>query len=938
MISFLLAAAALAFAVQARKNTEALKARLNELQLAFEALRMELDRARRQGHLPDAGTAAPAAPSEGPRPAAETGPARPVGPLSSDGRPIIPRDARESAGASEVQQPAVPQISAAGAGGGGGGAADAGAPEGPRETFEEALGGRWAVWAGGAALALGGLFLVRYSIEAGLLSPAVRIVLGGLLGTAVIAAGEWLRRTEYDIPVEALPKAHIPSILTASGTVILFGTIYAAHALYDFIGPAAAFVLLGAVGIATMLASALHGPALAGLGLIGSFVAPMLVASTVPNFWALTIYLGAVAATAYVLARTRAWLWLALAAASGALILGFLMIVQASGIPSGEGLRLAGATGIHVLAQLGLAAFFFSYEPHLGIRDDKAEPDWIAAGVLAGFAVLVVFFLSALPFQLWMWLPLATVAIGALTTLGFLRAPAAIAVSLAGLVALSVALLWPGLSEPPQPWLMMPYASGLLRLPENLSSYLTYISFATLLPALAIAVRLWRGPLLTESAAGLYGLGAVLPPLLALVLTYLRVTQFDTSIPYASAGALLAGAFAYAAAQFHKADLTYSSPAYNIATGVFAAAAIAALSFSLFAALERGYLTVALALAALGAAYVANKRDIPMLAHAVSALGVVVLGRLIWDPRIMGDGVGATPILNWLLVGYGVPAAAFAYAARLLSPRGDGFPVRIADSLAVIFTALLAFFQIRQLTNNGDVLHAGSHHVEAGLMTFTALALSYGLARLNLKKANPVFDIASIVFGVGSVAFAAFGLLLAVNPLLAGDAVSGRVIFSSLLPAYLLPGLAALFVARHARGLRPEWYTRAAGVLAVVLITMYVSLEVRHAFEGALIGLHYHPLSEAEHWAHSVAWLLLGIVFLGYGLLRQSLEARMASAALVVLAALKITLYDLAGIGGIWRALSFLCLGAVLIGIGLVYQKLIFTRPQASAPSAEPQG
>ena len=29
------------------------------------------------------------------------------------------------------------------------------------------------------------------------------------------------------------------------------------------------------------------------------------------------------------------------------------------------------------------------------------------------------------------------------------------------------------------------------------------------------------------------------------------------------------------------------------------------------------------------------------------------------------------------------------------------------------------------------------------------------------------------------------------------------------------------------------------------------------------------------------------------------------------------------------RALSVICLGAVLIGIGFVYQKLIFARPQA---------
>ena len=150
------------------------------------------------------------------------------------------------------------------------------------------------------------------------------------------------------------------------------------------------------------------------------------------------------------------------------------------------------------------------------------------------------------------------------------------------------------------------------------------------------------------------------------------------------------------------------------------------------------------------------------------------------------------------------------------------------------------------------------------------------------------------------------------------------------MPAYLIPGIAALYVARNTRGFRPEWYVRAAGILAVLLIVLYVTLEVRHVFQGSDIS-QWLETSGAEQWAHSFAWLVLGILFLGYGLLRGSLEARIASAALIVLAALKITIYDLAGIGGIWRALSFLCLGAVLISIGLVYQKIVFAKPIASA-------
>src|SRR5580700_1490509 len=43
--------------------------------------------------------------------------------------------------------------------------------------FEERFGTRWVVWVGGVALALGGIFLVRYTIQEGLIGPGVRIFL-----------------------------------------------------------------------------------------------------------------------------------------------------------------------------------------------------------------------------------------------------------------------------------------------------------------------------------------------------------------------------------------------------------------------------------------------------------------------------------------------------------------------------------------------------------------------------------------------------------------------------------------------------------------------------------------------------------------------------------------------------------------------------------------
>ena len=85
-------------------------------------------------------------------------------------------------------------------------------------TLEEKFGTQWVVWIGGLALALGGIFLVRYSIEQGLIGPGVRVILGALFAAVLIAAGEWTRRNEISAGVVAVSTQHIPSILTAAGS------------------------------------------------------------------------------------------------------------------------------------------------------------------------------------------------------------------------------------------------------------------------------------------------------------------------------------------------------------------------------------------------------------------------------------------------------------------------------------------------------------------------------------------------------------------------------------------------------------------------------------------------------------------------------------------------------------------------------------------------
>ena len=241
--------------------------------------------------------------------------------------------------------------------------------------FEERLGTRWVVWVGGLTLALGGFFMVRYSIEAGLIGPGVRTMLGGLFALALLAAGEWTRRKESISQIAALPIANIPAILTAAGTAVAFATVYAAYALYDFLVPATAFVLLGLVALGTLAAALLHGPALAGLGIVGAFATPVLVSSEKPDFWALYIYLAIVTAAAFGLARVRLWRWLAVTTIAFALLWTF----------PGLGPSLIGPHVFHVMAGFILAALLVVCGFMFGPGADEGQIEPISSGSLAAY-------------------------------------------------------------------------------------------------------------------------------------------------------------------------------------------------------------------------------------------------------------------------------------------------------------------------------------------------------------------------------------------------------------------------------------------------------------------------------------------------------------------------------------------------------------------------
>jgi uncharacterized membrane protein len=285
--------------------------------------------------------------------------------------------------------------------------------------------------------------------------------------------------------------------------------------------------------------------------------------------------------------------------------------------------------------------------------------------------------------------------------------------------------------------------------------------------------------------------------------------------------------------------------------------------------------------------------------------------------------VGTTPIFNWLLYGYGIPAAAFWLGGYLLRRRADDAPARMVDAGAILLTVLTAFLEIRHFINSGDIYNASSGLAELGLQVCVALAITIGLERLRLVTNSVVHSVGALVIAALTLLAIVFGLGFVVNPLFTGERVGGLFV-NLILLGYGLPAALATVLALMTRDRRPPPYSAVAAVTAVALALAYLTLEVRTLFHGEM--LWGGGRSDAEQYTYSAVWLAFGVVLLAIGVWQRSQAVRFASAAVVTLTVLKVFFADMAGLTGIYQGLSFIGLGVVLLGIGWLYQRLLFPR------------
>ena len=103
----------------------------------------------------------------------------------------------------------------------------------------------------------------------------MRVIAGAIIGIALIVIGSLPALRRYRIPAQSL---------IATGILIGYADIFAAHSFYGLISLTAASILMWLVtGVAMALAARTDAPAILWLGLIGGFLTPFLFQSPYQN-------------------------------------------------------------------------------------------------------------------------------------------------------------------------------------------------------------------------------------------------------------------------------------------------------------------------------------------------------------------------------------------------------------------------------------------------------------------------------------------------------------------------------------------------------------------------------------------------------------------------------------------------------------------------------
>jgi len=756
------------------------------------------------------------------------------------------------------------------------------APTDPQDWFSKI-----AVWVGGIALLMAGFYMIKYSIDSGWLTPAVRIWLTTGFGTLLCGAGFVIGIKSAMVANERIGQA-----LSGAGIACLYFAAYAAVHLYSFLSPGQGFAAMLTVTVLAVALSLKNGAPIAMMGLVGGFLTPWLMSTGSNDTVMLFSYLFLLFCGAQFLCVCRGWWVILLGSLVGAYLWSAVVIVGSLG---GSYDSLEG-TLIFVMG-ICLVNAVWAFLAKQDALDETATRllttirlmTW-GGGLVQGLILVLIGGFAAVDMALFSLLSVGALVLAVLKEDDFIWAAwlALTAVAAAALSNTDTAL-WG--------WLITPL--GLM--------------------GLFFAVGHWRG--LSSGRALTWRSLSVAAALLVVPLLYLnREYIVSVSIPVNSSvwlwmAAAWAGLLALAGEHLYRRESDVE------VAGEYSAFAVFLLGFGLCTYVPEIY-----------------------LAH--SAAGLLIGAALYWKQRVFGRSTLVVSVLGlaWgaLMFFHASDACAYFFRQEVYNaPQQDGLAI-IAWGLGLIgagtvfgcfrqvwseesrkvvtwvlgLVGLLSFVATYQWLDQNHMPKAWqSTAVEGGLTALLALVavVFVYLAR----KWSECYLASMIVAGL-------VGLRVAMLHLGDTGAEGESFFLNALLLQFGIPFMAAFALAWESGEGGFERLRRVYQLAAMLLGFIWATFLVQDYYGGSeLFGGHN---SSTEIYTYSVVWLLLAVAYQAIGLWRNQSAIHVGSLILLLITIGKVFLVDASELEGLFRVLSFLGLGLALIGIGFFYNKVVFAR------------
>ena len=744
-----------------------------------------------------------------------------------------------------------------------------------------------AVWVGSIALLMAGFYMIKYSIDEGWMTPAVRIWLTTGFGALLCGAG-------FVISLKSVHAANerIGQALSGAGVACLYFAAYAAVHMYGFLSAGQGFVAMIAVTVLAVVLSLKNGAPVAMMGLVGGFLTPWLMSTGSNDTVMLFSYLFVLFCGAQFLCIRRGWWALLLGSLVGAYLWSAVVIIgNFNGLINNLEGTLIFVLGICLVN----AVWVFLAKPdslNESTRQLLLSIRWVTwgGGLIQGLILVLIGGFAAVDMALFSILSVGALLLAVVREDEFVWASwLALAAVFAGTLSNSETALWS--------WLLLPLG----------------------LAGLFFAVGHWRG-LRSERSVMWRGLSVVsavfVVPLLYLNRDWIHTSSVgleSTNWLWMSAGWAVLIAIA-GEHLFRRDDNAQVAGEYSTFASVL-------LSFGLWTSLPSEYHT-----------------------HAAGIL--LILSALYWRWREFGRAALIVSIFSaaWaaLMALYAADAVSYFFSEEMSHlPEQDGLAVLawalgIAGGAAVVgcyrrkwggpemqivvwLLGLVGLLGVIASYQWLDVSHMPedwtSATVEGGLTSLLALAaVAFAFAISKWRGCQPASLILSALVG-----------LRVVYLHLSGTGAEGESFFlNALLLQFGIPFIAAwILAAKHAQ-LGLETPRRTYQIAGMALGFVWATFLIQDYFGGS--RLFDSGNSSTEIYTYSVVWLLLAVLYQAIGLIRNQAAIHVGSLILLLITVGKVFLVDASELEGLFRVLSFLGLGLALIGIGYFYNKVVFAR------------